>query len=117
MEGTEVLLALAVIGVPATAIGIIINLILSYRLKNKMIEKGYVTEENQAVFKKSLELNHFTSLKWGLVIFFGGLGMVLLEFISYRYDSPFPFGFVAMFIALGFLIYFFILRKEKSNNK
>ena len=109
MEGHEVLMALAIIGIPTTAIGLIINLVLSYKLKNKMIEKGFVQEENQAVFKASMSLNHFTPLKWGLVIFFGGLGMVLLEFIPYRYDSPFPFGFVAMFVALVFLIYFFSL--------
>jgi len=53
-------------------------------------------------------------LKWGLVILFGGLGLVLLEFIPHNVNSPFPYGFVTTFIAVGFLIYYFLVRKEFS---
>jgi len=112
----DVLMALTVIGIPSTAFFLLVNLILNYRLRNKMIEKGFVQEEAQAVFKMNKELNYLTPLKWGLVIFLAGLSLVLLEFIPYRYDSPFPFGFVAMFAALGFLIYFFIVKREKEKS-
>lgn len=113
----DVFLALAVMGIPSAATYLLINLVLSYRLKNKMIEKGYVQEENQAVFKTHFELNHLSPLKWGIIIFLGGLSLVLLEYIPFRYNSPFPFGFVAMFVASGFLIYFFIVKKENEKSE
>ena len=108
---------LAVIGVLTviwTGIYYAIKVITDYILKKKMIEKGYVDEENQALFKKEQSIaNRYASLKWGLIIFCGGMALILLEFIPYSSeDSPLPFGLIAIFVASGFLIYYFLVKSK-----
>ena len=77
-----------------------------------MIEKGFVNEDTQAVFKRHSEENKYSSLKWGLIIFFAGLSLILMEYIEFDNRSPLPYGLFAMFVSLVFLIYYFIIKKE-----
>jgi hypothetical protein len=95
-------------------IATIIIALLNYRLKRRIIEAGRIDENivdrlfKPAGFPQDL-------LKWGLLLFFGGAGLVVLEFIPYRGDqSPLPYGLEAIFIAIGFLVYYFLVRKEKQ---
>jgi len=102
-----------VIAVIFTGIVSITRAILNYKLKRKLIESGQVDEKSVNILGEQEE-GRFTALKWGLVILFGGLGLVLLEFIPHHVNSPFPYGFVASFVAVGFLIYYFLVKKEIS---
>jgi hypothetical protein len=104
-----------VIAVIFTGIVSIIRTILSYNLKRKLLESGQVDEKAVNILGDQEE-GRYTALKWGLVILFGGVGLVLLEFIPHNINSPFPYGFVSSFIAAGFLIYYFLVRKEISNH-
>ena len=88
------------------------KVVTDYILKKKMIEKGYVNEDTQAIFKKNTDENRFSSLKWGLIILFAGLSLVIMDFIDYDSRSPLPYGLFAVFVSLGFLIYYFIVKKE-----
>ncbi|MTI20382.1 hypothetical protein E1176_05045 [Fulvivirga sp. RKSG066] len=114
MESNTVFLEpIAILGGVALIWYVIIKYITDYLLKKKMIEKGYVTDEEQALFKKqSQQVNSYSSLKWGLIILFGGLALVAVEFIPYAENSPLPFGVFAIAIAVGFLIYYSIVKKE-----
>lgn len=114
MESSTVFLEpIAILGGIALIWYVIIKYTTDYLLKKKMIEKGYVTEEEQALFKKqSQQVNSYSSLKWGLVILFGGMALVIVEYIPYAENSPLPFGVFAIFIAVGFLIYYGIVKKE-----
>lgn len=77
-----------------------------------MIEKGFVNEDTQAIFKRNTDENKYSSLKWGLIILFAGLSLIIMEFIDYDTESPLPYGLFAMFVSLGFLIYYFMVKKE-----
>ena len=103
--------AAIIIGVILIGIAKIIQTFTDYHLKKRMVELGHVDEKVSNILGNQEELT-YSSLKWGLIILFGGLGLILLEFISYDIDSPFPFGVEAVFIALGFLLYYFIVKKE-----
>ncbi|MBK8289719.1 MAG: hypothetical protein IPK96_01015 [Flammeovirgaceae bacterium] len=83
-----------------------------YILKKKMIEKGFVNDDTQAIFKQHSADGKYSSLKWGLIIFFAGLSLVIMEFIPTERDSPLPYGLFALSVSLGFLIYYFLLKKE-----
>lgn len=61
-----------------------------------------------------LEGNRQSALKWGMVVLFGGLGLILLSFVPYDYNSPLPFGIEAVMISSGFLVYYFIEKKQKE---
>lgn len=114
MESNTVFLEpIAILGGVALIWYVIIKFITDYLLKKKMIDKGYVTEEEQALFKKqSQKVNTYSSLKWGLIILFGGIALVAVEYIPYSKNSPLPFGVFAIFISAGFLIYYGIVKKE-----
>lgn len=103
--------AAIILGVILLGIARIIKTFTDYFLRKKLIELGHIDEKASNILG-SKEDNYYSSLKWGIIILFGGLGLVLLEFISYDTNSPFPYGVEAVFIATGFLIYYFVAKKE-----
>jgi hypothetical protein len=111
----DVLMPVAILGSIGGSIIVFTRIISDYILKKKMIEKGYVNEDTQAIFKRNTDENRFTSLKWGLIILFAGLSLILMDFIDYDSRSPLPYGLFAVFVSLGFLIYYFIVKKELNN--
>ncbi len=108
----DVLLPLTVLGTIGVAMVLFTRTITDYILKKKMIEKGFVNDDTQAIFKRHTEENKYSSLKWGLIIFFAGLSLVVMEYIQYDSRSPLPYGLFAVFVSLGFLIYYFMIKKE-----
>lgn len=110
----EVLMPLAIFGGLGGSAYFFTKALTDYILKKKMIEKGYVNEDTQAIFKRHTDENKYSALKWGLIILFGGLALILMEYIPTNPDSPLPYGLLAFFISLGFLIYYFIVKNEQS---
>ncbi|MEX1239796.1 MAG: DUF6249 domain-containing protein [Cyclobacteriaceae bacterium] len=108
----DVLMPIGILGSIGGAIILFTRTISDYILKKKMIEKGYVNEDTQAIFKRNTEENRYTSLKWGLILLFAGLSLVIMEFIQYDNQSPLPYGLFTVFVSLGFLIYYFLVKKE-----
>lgn len=108
----DVLMPLVVLGSIGGTMVLFTRTLTDYILKKKMIEKGYVNEDTQAIFKKNTDENKYSTLKWGLIILFAGLSLILMEYIHYDSRSPLPYGLFAVFVSLGFLIYYFIVKKE-----
>jgi hypothetical protein len=87
----------------------------NYRLKKRIIESGPLNETSLKFFK---DLSGMGSevLKWGLILLFGGLGLVVLEFVPYSaFSSPLPYGLETVFLGIGFLTYYLLARKEKKS--
>lgn len=108
----QVLVPMVAIGTPFLAIVSIIKLITNYQIKKKMIEAGYVNEENTALLKNQEAESRLSALKWGILILMAGIALLLLEFIPYNGNSPFVYGFIAVFVAIGFLIYYQFAKKK-----
>ncbi len=99
----------------------IIKIIADYLLRRKIIKAGHIDKagilEPQ---RQSEEVNRYPSLKWGLVALMTGLGFIVIEIlrnvnpdlIDYR-DAVLPLGILLVFVSLGFLIYFFLMNKQK----
>lgn len=111
-ELKDLLMPLVVLGSIGAALVLFTRTITDYILKKNMIEKGFVNEDTQAIFKKNTDENKYSSLKWGLIILFAGLSLVVMEYIQYDSRSPLPYGLFAVFVSFGFLIYYFIIKKE-----
>lgn len=101
----------AVIGLAVTIAWVIISW-YNYRLKKRIIDSGPLNDEALG-FVKKLSGSGTEALKWGCIIFSAGLGLVVINFIKYDYDSSLPFGIEAMFIAAGFLVYYFAVKKQQ----
>lgn len=108
----DVLLPLAIFSGLGGSIYFFTKVMTDYILKKKMIEKGFVNDETQAIFKQHTTDNKFSSLKWGLTVFFAGLALILMEYIPVAPDSPLPYGLFSVSVSLGFLIYYFLIKKE-----
>lgn len=108
----DVLMPLVVLGTIGTTLVVFTKAISDYILKKKMIDKGYVNDDTQAIFKRNTDENRYSSLKWGLIILSAGLSLIIMEFVQYETDSPLPYGLFAVFVSLGFLTYYFIVKKD-----
>ena len=85
----------------------------NYRLKKRIIDSGPL-DADAVNFLKRLSDRGLEQLKWGAIFFSGGLGLVVIHFLSYEPDSALPYGVEIMFIAAGFLAYYFIVRKAEN---
>ncbi|HEV8513876.1 MAG TPA: DUF6249 domain-containing protein [Cyclobacteriaceae bacterium] len=110
----EVLMPIAILGSFGTAVYFFAKVMTDYILKKKMIEKGFVNDDTQAIFKQHTVDNKHASLKWGLITFFAGLSLIIMEYIPAEPQSPLPYGLFAVSVSLGFLIYYFLMKKESK---
>ena len=110
----EVLMAPAILGSLGGAVYFFVKVMTDYILKKKMIEKGFVNDDTQAIFKQHTTDNKYSSLKWGLIILFGGISLILMEYIPASPQSPLSYGLFAVAVSLGFLIYYFMVKKESG---
>lgn len=110
----DVLMPIAILGSFGAAIYFFTSVITNYILKKKMIEKGYVNEDTQAIFKQNANENKYASLKWGLIALFGGISLIIMEYIPVQPQSPLPYGLFSVAVSLGFLIYYFLMKKEEQ---
>lgn len=85
----------------------------NFRLKKRIIDSGPINDDAMG-FLKNLSGTGSESLKWGCVVFMGGMGLVLINYIPNGPDSSLPYGLEAMFIAAGFLIYYILIRKQQQ---
>jgi hypothetical protein len=105
-------MAPAILGSLGGAVYVFVKTMTDYILKKKMIEKGFVNDDTQAIFKQHTTENKFASLKWGLIILFAGLSLIVMEYVPVGQESPLPYGLFAVSVSIGFLIYYFIVKKE-----
>ncbi|MBT1689363.1 DUF6249 domain-containing protein [Dawidia soli] len=114
----KILMPVSIMGTFGAALVAFTRTLTDYILKKRMIDKGYVNEDTQAIFKQHtvphVAESRYPSLKWGLIIFFAGLSLILMEYIPHDVESPLPYGLFALSVSLGFLIYFFIVRKDQK---
>jgi hypothetical protein len=114
-ELKDVLMPVTIFGGLGGSLYFFTKVMTDYILKKKMIDKGYVNEDTQAIFKQHTSIdNRFSSLKWGLIMLFAGLALVVMEYIPTGPESPLPYGLFAMFVSGGFLIYYFMVKKENK---
>lgn len=108
----DVLMAPTILGSLGATIYFFTKTITDYGLKKKMIDKGFVNEETQAIFKNPSADGKFSSLKWGLILLGAGASLVMMEYIDTRPDSPLPYGLFTLCVSAGFLFYYFLVKKE-----
>ncbi len=111
-ELKEVLMPIAVMGSMGAAVYFFTTVMTEYILRKKMIDKGFVNEDTQAIFKKQAADNKYSSLKWGLITLFAGLSLIIMEYVPVQPQSPLPYGLFAVSVSIGFLIYYFLVKNE-----
>ena len=87
-----------------------VTTLTNYSLKKKLIEKDMVNNETANLFSR--KDSKLSALKWGLIVLFGGLGLIIIDALGLDNDDAMPYGIEAVCISIGFLIYYAMVRKE-----
>ena len=105
------------------SIYMIIKEFTDFLLRRKIIKAGHVDKAGilEPVATTS-EDKKYPTLKWGLVALFAGVGIIVIELMSNagglmwmkEEKSILPLGIELVFIAAGFLTYFFIVNYKKK---
>ena len=103
--------AAAVIGIIFFGLVSIIRAITDYQLRRKLIQQGHVDPRSASVLQPPQD-NRLTALKWGLIVLFGGIGLIVISLVGMDDDTPLPYGIEAVSIAIGFLAYYFVSRSD-----
>lgn len=95
---------------------ILLIAILNFILKMRLINSGQTDPDVLKILSSSFN-QKIASLKWGIILLSGGIGLVLIYFIpsANQYESPLPYGIEMIFIAIGFLAYYFISNKRSDS--
>lgn len=88
--------------------------ILNYLLKSKLIKSGALDPETVKLLGNTMD-QQITSLKWGLILLFAGIGLVAIHYIpeARNLESPLPYGIELIFIAIGFIVYYLQSKSTK----
>ena len=85
----------------------------------RLIEKGLTPEEVKAYFAdaNTKPRNPYSSLKWGILLTFLGIGIFLANLFEsiYDIDEGLMMGIVVLSSGLGFLVYFAIINSKTKN--
>ena len=112
----DVLLPVALFGGFGTTLYFFTKVVTDYVLKKKMIDKGYVNEDSQSIFKHYKTVNKYSSLKWGLLIFSAGVALIIIDALHLDGETPLPYGIFAVALSLAFMTFYFIVKNDSRNN-
>ncbi len=87
----------------ALSIYIIAKAFTDYWLRRKLIDLGHLSEKSLASLR---DTDRYTSLKWGLILLFAGLGLIILEYLPVSEMKSLPYGLLLLCISTGFLLYY-----------
>lgn len=89
----------------------VISTIFNFFTRKQVLDSGPI-DDNALEFLKTLSaFGHSEPLKWGILSLFGGIGLIVIEFLPFKLsESPLPYGVEAIFLAFGFLIYHYVSR-------
>lgn len=97
-------------------ITVLLNNWMNTRLKNRIIDTGYLDEN---IIKDLLQSKRYSSedvIKWIVLILFASIGLIVLEFVPYDpKHSSLPYGIEGLFISAGFFVYWLIMKKQKNS--
>ena len=121
MGGVEALIPMVAIvftfGIP----GVIIFwwLYTKHRERMRLIEKGLTPEEVKAYFTETNNKprNPYSSLKWGILLTFLGIGIFVANLFEGIYDleEGVMMGIIVLFAGIGFLVYYGVVSSKLKN--
>lgn len=91
---------------------LIVKASLEYATRKKLIEKGIVSEDIKHLFPGTGEMYYPSSLKWGIVLLFVGIALVVMRALPYDIAGEIILGVALIAAGVGLLLYYFIATKK-----
>jgi hypothetical protein len=95
---------------------LIIREILDYSTRKNIIAKGLEGEEAKKLFKATMRTQTPSSMKWGLILVFVGLTMVIVTAINNMADEI-KIGLTLISAGIGLLVFYFMAAKKLHENQ
>ena len=112
----DIIVPIGVIGIIFFGVVSIIRSVTDYQLRRKLIQLGHVDKEASYLLRKVND-NRASSLKWGLIILFLGIGLIIISVTGFeQQQSALPFGILAVSVSIGFLLYYFLRRNAEQTS-
>lgn len=110
----SILVPIGVLGTLALGLVTFTRVLTDYFIRKKLVDKGLVGEDSISILKKQSDMaSKFGALKWGLIVLFAGIGIILTESLGYDWSySAMPYGIVAISVSIGFLVYYFMVKDK-----
>lgn len=90
-----------------------------HRERMRLIEKGLTPDEVKAYFAdtNTKPRNPYSSLKWGILLTFLGIGIFLANLFEDMYDieEGVMMGIIVLCAGLGFLVYYAVVSSKIKN--
>ena len=90
-----------------------------HRERMRLIEKGLTPEEVKAYFTETNNKprNPYSSLKWGILLTFLGIGIFLANLFEGIYDleEGVMMGIIVLSAGIGFLVYYGVVSSKLKN--
>ncbi len=99
---------------------LIVKISLNYATRKHLIEKGLVNEDIKHLFYlngNTVDRYLPSSLKWGLVMVFAGLALVIIKLLPYYIEGEVVFGVVLIAAGIGLLVYYALANKKAKEAK
>jgi len=95
---------------------LMVKAIMDYYTRKKLIEKGLAGEEVKKYFETVP--NHFfsSSLKWGIILTFLGIAMVIMRLADEYIPAETAIGIMLIAAGLGMLLYYFLAGKKTGES-
>ena len=108
-----ILAILMTFGIP----GLLIFWIVYTKHKERMrlIEKGLAPEEVRNYFSKEEKIRSpYRGLKWAILLLSLGVGILISNILydKYNLSDGYTFGLVMLFLGIGFLVYYLIIKNK-----
>ena len=117
MSGDEV--AIPVVFFIFSALVGIIAITTRHRERMAVIARGLSSEEIKALyFRNPYRMNPMGSLKWGIVLMFGGLAVLLGNFLHdvYHVDDSIIIGMICIFAGVALILFYGIASRKREND-
>ncbi len=95
-------------------IGITIKWFLEYRLKKDLIQKGMVDERVKYLSLNTFSRSSMSSLKWGLITLFIGVGIIAIRMFPYYIEGEVVLGVMLISAGAALLLYYFVANTFKD---
>lgn len=94
-----------------------VKIISDNRIRRLLIEKGKLDESAKFLYQYQALAHPLSSVKWGLVLIGIGAALLLSQLFPYAFSDEAMFGLISLFAGLGFLIYYFLSKKQAGEGQ
>ncbi len=91
-------------------------LLVRHRERMTMVEKGMSSEDIKSLYKKQVQRDPLSSLKWGILFICAGLAVLIGHFLhrNLGVEEGVMIGLIPLFVGCGLLLFYSFASKKEN---